>query len=277
MIMKLRFVKADPCGNTTVFILDQVAREQRAAVSAAVMAYGSVTAEQVGFIIPDPAQEAGYRMEMAGGEFCGNASRSFAAWLQLCPDGREPRDFTPAEADRVIRVSGAEKPLTAHVRSLGQDNRCYVSVSMPRPEQILTGRDDWFGEYSLVIFPGISHIVLWSREHREEDVEQAKRFLARFGPLPEAFGLMYYDEATSFLRPLVYVEDPRTLVWENSCGSGSSALASAIAHRQSSSLEQLAIRQPGGTLMVDVDWQEGVRELILGGEITLSAFGCLYV
>ena len=275
--MKLRFVKADPCGNTTVFILDPVPREQRSAVSAAVMAHGGVAAEQVGFIFPDPAQESGYRMEMAGGEFCGNASRSFAAWLQLCPGGREPHDFPPAEADRIIRVSGAEGPLTAHVRSTGQDNRCYVSVAMPKPERILTGRDEWFGAYSLVIFPGISHIVLWSREHREEDVEQAKRFLARFGPLPEAFGLMYYDEAGHFLRPLVYVEEPRTLVWENSCGSGSSALAAAIAHRQCGSLEQLAIHQPGGELTVSVDWQDGVRELVLGGEISLSVFGTLYV
>lgn len=275
--MKLRFVKADPCGNTTIFLLDPVPREQRPAVAAAVMAHGSVTAEQVGFIFPDPAQEAGYRMEMAGGEFCGNASRSFAAWLQLCPDGGEPHDFIPAQADRVIRVSGAEGPLTARVRSIGQDNRCYVSVAMPIPEQILTGTDDWFGAYSLVIFPGISHIVLWDHAHREEDVERAKSFLARFGPMPEAFGLMYYDEADRFLRPLVYVEDPRTLVWENSCGSGSSALAAAIAHRRGGSVEGLAIRQPGGELTVSVDWQDGVRELILGGEITLSVFGTLYV
>ncbi|MDY3280848.1 hypothetical protein [Dysosmobacter sp.] len=273
--MKLRFVKANPCGNTTIFILDPVPRARRSAVAAAVMAHGSVTAEQVGFIFPDPA--GGYRMEMAGGEFCGNASRSFAAWLQLCPGGGEPRDFTPAQADRVIRVSGAEEPLTAHVRSLGRDNACYVSVAMPLPERILTGEDGWFGNYSLVIFPGISHLVLWSREHREEDVERAKEFLARFGPVPEAFGLMYYDEADRFLRPLVYVEEPRTLVWENSCGSGSSALAAAIAHRQGGSVEGLAIRQPGGELTVSVDWQEGIRELVLGGEIALSVFGTLYI
>lgn len=275
--MKLRFVKANPSGNTTIFLLDEVPREQRAAVAAAAMADGCAGAEQVGFILPDPAQESGYRMEMAGGEFCGNASRSFAAWLQLCPEGGEPHDFSPAETDRVIRVSGADQPLTAHVRSLGKENRCYVSVAMPKPERILPGTDDWFGAYSLVIFAGISHIILWGRAPREEDVEKAREFLLRFGPLPDAFGLMYYDESTGFLRPLVSVEEAHTLVWENSCGSGSSALAAAMAQRRGGSIESLSIRQPGGSLTVDADWQDGVQQLILGGEVELSVVGSLYV
>ena len=52
--------------------------------------------------------------------------------------------------------------------------------------------------------------------------------------------------------------------------------AAAIAHRKGGSVEGLAIRQPGGELTVSVDWQDGVRELVLGGEITLSVFGSLY-
>lgn len=275
--MKVRFVKANPSGNTTIFFLDEVPRDRWADASAAAMAYAGPGAEQVGFIIPAPEEAAGWRMEMAGGEFCGNASRSFAAWLQLCPEGGTPHDFTPTETDRIIRVSGAAQPLTAHIRSLGEENRCYVSVAMPKPERIIPGHDEWFGDYSLVWFNGISHVVLWDREPREEDMEKIRPFLRQFGPLQEAFGLMYYDEEKSFMRPLVCVEDPYTLVWENSCGSGSSALASAMAHRKGGSIQGLSVRQPGGELTVDVTWKSGVEQLVLGGVVELSVLGELYI
>lgn len=275
--MNVRFVKANPSGNTTVFILDEVPAKMRAAVSAAAMSYAGPGAEQVGFIIPAPEEEAGYRMEMAGGEFCGNASRSFAAWLQLCPDFSLPHDFSPKDAERVIRVSGAAEPLTAQLHSLDQDNRCHVSVAMPKPEWIIAGEDDWFGKYTLVFFRGISHVVLWNRQPKDEDVEMARPFLKKLNALQEAFGLMYYDEASQFMRPLVCVEDPYTLVWENSCGSGSSALASALAHREDRSPGTLVIHQPGGDLFVDVTWNAGVEKLVLGGAVELSVVGTLYV
>lgn len=275
--MHVRFVKANPSGNTTVFILDPVPVGLRSAVASAVMSHIGPGAEQMGFIISAPEEEAGYRMEMAGGEFCGNASRSFAAWLQLCPNFSEPHDFGPDDVQQVIRVSGAAEPLTAQVRSLDRDNKCYVSVAMPKPEWIRAGEDEWFGKYTLVFFQGISHVILWNRTPDDKDVEMARPFLKRLDALQEAFGLMYYDEASQFMRPLVCVEDPYTLVWENSCGSGSSALASALAHRENRSPGNLLIHQPGGDLSVDVTWNGGVEKLILGGAVELSVVGSLYV
>ena len=275
--MKLRFIKANPSGNTTIFILDPVAKEQYPAVGAAVMAYENVGAEQVAFIVKDDSVPAGYRMEMAGGEFCGNASRSFAAWLNLCPDGGAPHRFAEEERDTVISVSGATHPLTAHLTRMEEDNRCYVTVDMPLPQRVLSGNDPWFGQYSLVIFEGISHLVLFNREPRDGDVEKAREFLKVVGPMPEAFGLMYYDGSRRFMRPLVDVEESNTLVWENSCGSGTSALATALAHRADASLEDILIRQPGGDLHVDVTWEKGVKRLVLGGVIEFTACGDLYV
>ena len=51
--MKLHYIKANPSGNTTVFILDPVPKEQYAQVSKAVLSYENVGAEQLGFIIRD--------------------------------------------------------------------------------------------------------------------------------------------------------------------------------------------------------------------------------
>lgn len=276
--MKLRFIKANPSGNTTVFILDPVPKEKYADVSRAVLSYGNVGAEQVGFIIKDENQPNGWRMEMAGGEFCGNASRSFAAWLAMCPNGGAPTGLPQEELDKEIAVSGAGHTLTAHLTRMEEENRCYVTVDMPLPQRGLTGRDPWFGEYSLIIFDGISHLVLWDHEDRPEDVDKAKELLRVVGPLPEAFGLMYYNVKDQTMRPLVYVEDPYTLVWENSCGSGSSALASAMAQRAGKSLQNILVKQPGGELKLDVTWENGgVQKLVLGGVIEFTAVGELYL
>ncbi|MGI6684214.1 MAG: hypothetical protein ACOX47_01625 [Bacillota bacterium] len=89
---------------------------------------------------------------MAGGEFCGNASRSFAAWLALRDEsGLDVRNFKEEECKIAIQVSGHKGILEATLGNLGADNKCLASVSMPIPEQILHGEDDYFGRYSIVI------------------------------------------------------------------------------------------------------------------------------
>lgn len=95
--------------------------------------------------------------------------------------------------------------------------------------------------------------------------------------MPEAFGLMYFNEAEHRMKPLVYVDNPHTLVWENSCGSGSSAVASALAHRKKDTVQDILLRQPGGDLRLSAVWdKESVTELILGGVIQFTAFGELF-
>ena len=73
--MELNVLRADPAGNITLFVLDPVPAGDRAGLAARLMA-GS-DAEQVGFVCP-PVMGGGCagRMEMAGGEFCGNATRA---------------------------------------------------------------------------------------------------------------------------------------------------------------------------------------------------------
>lgn len=275
--MKLHYIKANPSGNTTVFILDPVPKEQYAQVSKAVLSYENVGAEQLGFIIHDESCPNGWRMEMAGGEFCGNASRSFAAWLGMCGQVGAPKMLSDPEMELTISVSGSSQPLVTQLKRMECDNCCYVTVHMPLPLRILTGNDPWFGEYSLVIFDGISHMVLWNHEEHSEDVEKMKAFLSAVGPMPEAFGLMYFNEAEHRMKPLVYVDNPRTLVWENSCGSGSSAVASALAHRKKDTVQDILLRQPGGDLRLSAVWdKESVTELILGGVIQFTAFGELF-
>lgn len=276
--MKLHFMKANPSGNTTVFVLDPVPKEQYAKVARVIMQHCSVGAEQVGFINKATNPQALARMDMAGGEFCGNASRSFAAWLALKDEsGLDVRNFTESTYKVITEVSGHRGVLEATLGNLGADNKCFASVSMPIPKQILHGEDAYFGKYSIVEFEGITHFVLWERDPKNGDIEKAREFLATHGTDISCFGIMYYRQETNFMRPVVYVGAAQTLVWENSCGSGSCALAASLADQQQTGVSSLILQQPGGDLTVHVDWDNGVKSIILSGVVEITAIGTVYV
>jgi diaminopimelate epimerase len=94
---------ADPAGNRTAFITDPVPARLHAALGAAVVADEELDAEQAGFItMPGPGHPG--HLQMSGGEFCGNASRSFGYLI-----GRE-RQMRSGEKV-TITVSGAREPL----------------------------------------------------------------------------------------------------------------------------------------------------------------------
>ena len=79
--MEVKFIKASPTENMTLLIETPVAREKQLAVAERLIAYGSVYAEQAGYIEEAENPAAEKRLQMMAGEFCGNASLSLAAWL----------------------------------------------------------------------------------------------------------------------------------------------------------------------------------------------------
>ena len=79
--MKFTVVMADPAGNRTAIVRSGVPKAERERVAAAIMADPSLRAEQVGFESRPLYGKSLGRLEMAGGEFCGNAARSFGYML----------------------------------------------------------------------------------------------------------------------------------------------------------------------------------------------------
>ena len=77
--MELSYTVFDPTGNITVLVQTPVPVADQPRVAAALMAK-ETDSEQVCFRMPD-TPGAGITVRMAGGEFCGNASMSAAAWL----------------------------------------------------------------------------------------------------------------------------------------------------------------------------------------------------
>ncbi len=271
--MELRFAKINPSGNTTVLILDPLPREQYPEVSVKVMADTYLCAEQVGFLEkPDDPLAAG-RLHMMGGEFCGNASRGFAAWLAL--SGPEP--FRDEEKEIRIQVSGQAGTLTARVQNRWSNHTCHAEIDMPLPLAIRHGRNDQLSEYSIVVYEGITHVILWSKVAAQVYVNIVEDFLEKEGLATDCFGILFFDSRTSEMTPVVCVKAVDSLVWESSCGSGTAALASALADKQKNSIGHMQIRQPGGDLFASVDWSGGIGGVRLSGDIQITAVGTVYI
>lgn len=97
--MKLKVLRADPAGNITLYVLDPVPTNQ---LAARLMELPGQGIEQVGFRCP-PGHGCDGRMEMAGGEFCGNATRAYGQLTAWERGGAAPVRF---------EVSGCDHPVT---------------------------------------------------------------------------------------------------------------------------------------------------------------------
>ena len=260
--MDLSYILADPSGNTTVFVLTPVDSGQYGPVARSVME--RLGAEQVAFVHDG-------RMDMMGGEFCGNASRSFALWQALhAEDGRSLRPFSGLRQETVT-VSGAPSPLTVTVR--GEETALYAAIQMPLPRRVLPLEQSPLGRCTLVEYPGISHILLEDYAPQDTDVANANALLAQLSAESGCFGLLYLSG--NRMRPLVYVRDTDTLIWESSCASGTCAVAAALALRQKQTLS-LELFQPGGSLSAKATVNtDGLSSLILDGPVTFPKSGIL--
>ena len=69
--MELKFIKTSPTENMTLLIETPVPRELHLEVAEKLIAYGSVYAEQAGYIEEPENPLAEKRLQMMAGEFCG--------------------------------------------------------------------------------------------------------------------------------------------------------------------------------------------------------------
>ena len=286
-----KIVVADPAGNITAFVLDgsQYTADERPLMAQKIMEREIpfcapdapprlVRVEQAGFMMrpdkPDkPEGEGAWRLEMAGGEFCGNAARSFAL-LAARMSGKWP---AAGPLRLSVEVSGAAKPLEACIQQNtgGQDG---ASISMPLPVAKSTvcalGR-----ELPVYHFEGISHVIAAGIEP-----DRAAFFAIRaavetgFGinglttGFPSAIGVMFCPTGQEIFSmiPAVYVYNPETFMFESSCGSGSAAFAYHYFEDKEDG-GAVVIRQPGGTIEAVVQKEAGrITGVEIGGPVVLS-------
>ena len=264
-MMKLHFAKLNPTENMTILVTDPVPRERHSAVADALMAYGSVGGEQVGFLEEPTLPGARMRLQMMGGEFCGNATMSLAALLAFqedLPDG--------GEAIYPLEVSGAAEIVNCRIERCG--DACRGAVRMPLPEAIREVDFPGGVRCPVVFFPGIAHAIVREGVLRASD---APRCIEAWCDAcnAEAMGIILVDDALDRIRPLVYVRSTDSSVWERGCGSGTAALGAYLAHERRGDAT-LDVAQPGGTIHVKAGWDgERVSRLEISGDVRLAAIG----
>lgn len=255
--MKYEFVKTSPTGNMTVLVKTPVPRGEQPAVAASLMDYGSVHAEQAGFLEPATLPGARARLQMAGGEFCGNAAMSLAACLARA-DGIQAGEI-------VIEVSGAEKPVSCRVRSEGGAYLCALDMPLPATPETVCG-------FPALRLPGIVHAIV---EDRDVDAPAlVRRIAAETGE--DAAGVILFSRERMEIKPLVYVPAAKTMVWERGCGSGTAAVGAYLALEKGGDAD-LALAQPGGVIGVRARCRDGrITSLAIEGRVRIVAEGTAY-
>lgn len=242
--MKLNFVKASPSQNTTAFITDYVCPSQYATIANKLMAYDSLSVEQVGYIVKPHSDETVIRLEMSGGEFCGNALLSAAAYCHY-------RGLSKQE-NFLVEISGSDIPLNCHVKQ--KASNIYESRSeMPSPLKIADIELSVKGNQisgKIIKLNGITHFItqFWPKKSDYNDI--LTELLKQVDD--KAIGIIPYKSIKDNeyeIVPFVYVTDTGSKVFERACGSGTLALGVYL-----NAIEQSAhfhIHQPGGVIQVE--------------------------
>ena len=259
---------ADPAGNRTAFVEEPMDRALYAPVGNILLQDEALHAEQVGYILADNAGVDG-AMCMMGGEFCGNATRSFGYLIG------QRMGKKPGETVRVL-VSGASEILTVTMEEDG------ANVSMPAPQSVMpmdfalsSGKTV---SYPVVALEGISHVLIERDAADEQIAADVLRHMKEKTDV-EAAGAIFIHrivpaEENAFdvdMTPVVWVRETDSTVWESSCGSGS--LASGVWTTKDISDADLVIRvhQPGGILKIVLKKRGAeIKEAFLGGPVTLE-------
>ena len=269
----LKFIKASPTQNMTLLIQTSVPREEQLAVAERLIAYGSVYAEQAGYIEEPQDSRAEKRLQMMAGEFCGNASLSLAAWL-----AKEKGLAAGESTEILLEVSGAAELVCCEITA--QENGYHGRVQMPLPERIEERDFSLNGKryrFPVVVFEGITHIIVPAAEWGEDGVTLAEQAAKEWKQeLPEVFGILLYDAEKETLHPLVAVGES-SLIWEKGCGSGTCAVGAYLAQMAGKSVTA-SLKQPGGTMGVEAVFENGKTEkLYITGKVSIVAEGTAYL
>lgn len=223
-------VVAYPSGNTTAIVISDLPSVKREELNGLIgkawrrKSANNQPIEQCGFLTRPLNSKAIGRLEMFGGEFCGNATRS-AVWLLT--GGKD--------CEGLIETSGSIRPLNFSVRDK------LVTLEMPPPNVKETEQG------SLVTFDGITQLVTFNKPTRKILKDLLARNWMGLSERP-AVGITSYDKTTSKAEFSVWVKDLNTIFDETACGSGTAAIGAALA-KQNRKNQTLEVLQPSGNVI----------------------------
>lgn len=233
-----------PGGNGTALV-EKLGYEPnvRKQINDRIMTENGDIVEQVGFVEKGGSPE----LKMAGGEFCGNATRSAASYYL---DGK------PGE----IKIKVNDDFINAGVYETG-DAWCEIPL--------------YHGNDAVVqLEKGIHKVKMNGMTKLVVDEETAKEYLAERQNLKqhgmhfihhyhlencEAVGVMFLEKVESVLKinPIVWVRSIDTLFYETACGSGTTATAMVEAHLTEHDCSMDILQPSGHKITAQIKYDKG--------------------
>lgn len=225
----------NPAGNITALVEGNFEPAKRQELNAVLMKKYP-TVEQVGFYSLASSTPS---LTMAGGEFCGNATRSLA-YLAL-----------NGEIGSIqIAASGSTSPLSAGIR---RPNTSFSQMPIQKSFESVQQINPMM---KLVTMEGISHLVISIESKLPKSVikEKGMELLSKYNLLQSqaASGAIFVlkNQNTLSIQPVIWVRDIKTLFYESSCASGTTAVALVESYSAKKSKNTYTISQPNDEKLV---------------------------
>lgn len=238
-----------PSGNPTILVRGLREKKDKKQINDFLLEKYSFV-EQVGFISEDR-----YRLEMAGGEFCGNATRCAIYYYLDGKDGNITIDVNGIMLDGGIK-----------------DGKVWVTMPVYKgnPADSVT----FVAPYTIIRMDGITHVVIQQEiQHKDEQLakDSAYAIMEELNLFCEpACGVMFikYEDKGISLMPVVYVRDINTFFFETACGSGTTAVGiyNSVANNCDTDLD---VMQPSGeTIHVNIRYRNSIIEnAVISGKV----------
>lgn len=261
--MKISVAYINPGGNPTALVVTLVKRLEQVKIAEKVMKK-IPTCEQVGFVERAGNPKAEYKLQMAGGEFCGNALRSMGTWLAT----QKKRRFKKSQFRALVESSGTSELITllAKVDIVGKVRSSATQIPLSAnitfaQKAVRLGKTMVLAR--LVNLDGITFLLVPEKFYKDKiafrqvfaELYRGKNFR------PKVCGLIFYQKNNKIsftIKPIVYVRNTNTIIQETSCASGSVALM--LGKR----LKYVKVFQPSGCFLSVRISEEG---MFVGGEI----------
>lgn len=221
-----------PGGNDTALVRGALPMKEKQRINNLIMKrYPNV--EQVGFYYFDSKTNLN-KLEMAGGEFCGNALRSLAYLLQRGRTGT--LKLAASGTDQILTVgvtrkneAFAQMPILSSFSSVKKINKNLYEVKLSGITHLITPLQ---GEADPKLLKDTGFNLL-----KENNLDQEA-----------AAGVMFWSKRNKAYRidPVVWVRDIQTLFYESACASGTTALGLWFAKDSTFSKTVRNIQQPSG-------------------------------
>lgn len=254
-----------PAGNDTAIVFDQIPKSEYSFYNKKIQKHYPQI-EQVMFARKNGKKIIG---EMAGGEFCANATRALG---YVCLEDKEDEitlNVSGLKSDVSVSVSGENACLNFHA--------AYEKNTIVREES----------EIGIISLDGITHAIIddnakvsqsiLNEKNKKIRKDNALKLLKLLDLIDEvASGIIFTKQELSgfSIIPFVYVRHVNTLFEETACASGSLAVALSIIAKETLKTK---VTQPSG-MYLDIEIEKEGHNTILAkinGPVELSYRGSL--